>query len=60
MWSATVLEQVTVPFYVSGIGWCRAVADRPYWDDITPSTAADMTITFRIEPTPPPTNYKPE
>jgi hypothetical protein len=56
-----VNENVTdQPIFANGIGWCRAVADRPYFDDISLANADDVSITVRIDTLPPPTNYESE
>jgi hypothetical protein len=48
------------PVFATGIGWSKASADRPYFDDLTAANAENVNITVRIDPVPPPTNYKDE
>lgn len=47
------------PLFVPYIGWCRAVAERPYYHDLNTNDINEVLITIRIDQLPPPTNYTP-
>lgn len=55
-----MIEDITsAPVFAVGIGWSKATADRPYFNDqLTLESADNITVTVRIDQVPPPTKYE--